>query len=1116
MKTILLVPVFFLLSFIVLAQDADSLSVVRQVDSLIQVSRTFTGQGDFEKALEINAAADKLALEEIGRESAAYGNVCFNHGRIMHFKGDFLEAEKWYLESKAIREKVLGKEHPDYAWSLNNLANLYQKMGSYEKAESLHLESKAIREKILGKEHPDYLASLNNLAYLYLDMGNYPESESQSLEALSIQEKANGKGHPDYSASLNNLALLYLNIGNYEKAEPICLEVSAIWGKTLGKEHPQFAGSLNNLANLYNGMGNFEKAERLYLEVIAIWGKVFGLEDPHYAGSLSNLANLYFEMGNFEKAEPLHLEAIVIRKKVLGIEHPDYAGSLNNLANLYFGMGNFEKAETLRLECIDILGKTLDEEHPQYAGGLNNLAYLYQKMGNYEKAEPLYLEAKAIWEKTISMEHPDYLGCLNNLGQMYFEMDNFKKAETLYLEAKAIWEKSINKYHPDYVYTLNNLANLYLDMGNYEKAEPLYLEARALSKKELCIESPNYTITLHNLAILYEHQNRFSASETLLDELFTQEQTRLSKATSFLSERELVKYTAIFQETGDNLNACILARLQDKNQPVNPPFEPDLASLPSLAYGQTLFYKGFLLSAACRLDKLSAASPESEEINSRLKGFRRRLATEYALPIAERKGIAELEEKANVAEKELARSVSGLAEAIQQVNWQEVQSALKKDEAAIEFIHFRVKFPKKTDSTMYAALVLLPAEASAKAGSNQPQFIPLFEAKQLEVLLHTSGEKKADYANILYSIKNRSINPVGKPEKTLYELLWQPLEKELTDTKTIYFSPSGLLHRLNLAAIPIGIDSVLSDRYQLVELGSTRSLAVGTKAGQLVVPTQVKSSTNDAVLFGGIQYDSDITTLTKAIASIDSVSIASRGELNFFNTDSTLRVGTWGSLAFTDREVGNLERILKATGVQYQTNRGYTATEETFKSIGAGGKPSPRILHIATHGFFFPDPKTSEGFKTLPTLNEPVFKISEHPMIRSGLLLAGANHAWETGKPLKPGMEDGILTAYEISQMNLSNTELVVLSACETGLGDIQGNEGVYGLQRAFKIAGAKYLIMSLWQVPDKQTSLLMTTFYKKWLEQKMTIPEAFRAAQKELRDAGLDPYQWAGFVLVE
>ena len=136
-------------------------------------------------------------------------------------------------------------------------------------------------------------------------------------------------------------------------------------------------------------------------------------------------------------------------------------------------------------------------------------------------------------------------------------------------------------------------------------------------------------------------------------------------------------------------------------------------------------------------------------------------------------------------------------------------------------------------------------------------------------------------------------------------------------------------------------------------------------------------------------------------------------------------------------------------------------------------------------------------------------------MLRSGLIMAGGNAAWQ-GKQTLEGKEDGILTAYEISQMNLSNTELVVLSACETGLGDIQGNEGVYGLQRAFKIAGAKYLIMSLWQVPDKQTSLLMTTFYKKWLEDKMSIPNAFHAAQKELRSIGLDPYQWAGFVLVE
>ena len=236
---------------------------------------------------------------------------------------------------------------------------------------------------------------------------------------------------------------------------------------------------------------------------------------------------------------------------------------------------------------------------------------------------------------------------------------------------------------------------------------------------------------------------------------------------------------------------------------------------------------------------------------------------------------------------------------------------------------------------------------------------------------------------------------------------------------------------------------------------------------------------------------------------------------------------------------------MQKAGIHAILKKGADASEEFFKKLGTQGAPSPRILHLATHGFFFPDPdransakdgvaqdsapiertakSASPGKKLEPESKEIIFKMSDQPMLRSGLILAGANAAWKNKQTFE-GAEDGILTAYEISQMNLSNTELVVLSACETGLGDIEANEGVFGLQRAFKIAGVKYIIMSLWQVPDKQTSLLMTTFYRKWLEaedpdkgeKKMTIPSAFHAAQKELRDIGLDPYQWAGFVLIE
>jgi CHAT domain-containing protein len=231
--------------------------------------------------------------------------------------------------------------------------------------------------------------------------------------------------------------------------------------------------------------------------------------------------------------------------------------------------------------------------------------------------------------------------------------------------------------------------------------------------------------------------------------------------------------------------------------------------------------------------------------------------------------------------------------------------------------------------------------------------------------------------------------------------------------------------------------------------------------------------------------------------------------------DSNLRGGNWNYLPATEKEIQAIEEVVKSKSFNVKVKRGSAASEESIKQIGER-RSSPRVLHIATHGYFFPDPKKeADNLQMVVTNEEPVFKISEHPMLRSGLILAGGNAGWK-GQQTLEGREDGVLTAYEISQMNLSNTELVVLSACETGLGDIKGNEGVYGLQRAFKIAGAKYLMMSLWQVPDRETKEFMVSFYKNWLTKERSIPEAFRMTQKEMRERFINPYAWAGFVLVE
>ncbi|MBK8489837.1 MAG: CHAT domain-containing protein [Saprospirales bacterium] len=657
----------------------------------------------------------------------------------------------------------------------------------------------------------------------------------------------------------------------------------------------------------------------------------------------------------------------------------------------------------------------------------------------------------------------------------------------------------MGKAHPEYASSLNDLASLYLELGPYEKAEPLYLEAKAIWEKALGKEHPHYAATLYNLAVLYGNMGKYEKAEPLYLELLVVNKRLIEKAMHHLSEQELNNYMDKFS--------------QDQNQVLAFTQRTKSKKLNAACYDNSLFYKGFLLQAAGRIKQLAVMDTAATEKFNRLKGYQRRLAAQYAQPIAEQDSalVARLETQSNELEKDLVRTVAGYSEAKRQVQWQEVQASLQPGEAAVEFVHYRYYDKKATDSTMYAALVLRPGNAG-------PAFIPLFEERSLDSLLSLHGERNGDYVNRLYSMAERGLTPLEQPQKSLYEFIWQPLEKELADIRTVYFSPSGLLHRLNLEAIPVSDEETLADRYNMVGMNSTR---------QLVVPVNVAVAEQSAILFGGIQYEMDSTAIAAANKDYGTDLLATRGGLPFSYTDSTLRLayrsfregrgGAWSYLKWTEKEVDKIATMLAIAGIETNTRKGYTATEESFKAIGRTG-PSPRILHLATHGYFFADPQKRDKELRMEE-NELVFKISEHPMIRSGLLLAGGNYAWsrETGsKPIQPDIEDGILTAYEISQMNLSNTELVVLSACETGLGDIQGNEGVYGLQRAFTIAGAKYLIMSLWQVPDQETSVFMTTFYSHWITDKQSIPEAFRNTQQEMRERFINPYQWAGFVLLE
>jgi CHAT domain-containing protein/Tfp pilus assembly protein PilF len=994
--------ILFLLAILTIstsAQITDSLTI-KQVDSLILVSREFTANGDFEKALAVNATAEALALKIQGKESVSYAGCTANRGRINIFLGDLQEAEKWYSETITLQAFTLGNRHPEYASTLIILANLYTDIGKFELAEPLYFEAKDIQENTLGREHPSYAHTLNCLGTYY-----------------------------DYT-------------GQYEKAGQYYIEAKTIRGKILGKVSPQYAGSLINIASIYNILGNHEKAEPLYLEAKVIFEeKLKDTEHPFYMNCLNNLALHYSLIANYSKAEPLLLKALSILENVKGKNHPDYAISLGNLANFYYASGD------------------------------------------YTKAEPLFHETKLIREKTLGKAHPDYAISLGNLGANYLNLGFIKKAESLLLEAKELREKILGKEHPHYAESINNCGELYTELGQYTKAEALFMESKDIRKKVLGPEHPQYAESLKCLADLYSAMGNYDQAESYYNELATLNQSLVKKAVRHLSNRELISY--INQFTISQYKVLSFLNLTLRNE------------LAITGFNNALFYKGFLLQATEQIKRLSLSDSAVTEKFNLLKSYERRLATQYVLPITDRDTMVvhDLLEKTNKLEKNIARMVSGFENANRQVSWKDVQLNLNIDEIAVEFVHYHLYATKSKDSILYAALILKP-------GETLPQFIPLFEEKELDHLLNANQERKADYVNELYARADRGIVKLGSEKKSLYDLIWAKIEAAgLEDIKTVYYSPSGVLHRLNLGAIAIDEETILSDRYNLVAMNSTR---------QLVIPSTLATQANDALLIGGVNFEVDTFLLTQEEEPL----LASRSADDAW-TESGTRGGSWSYLKWTEKEVERIGTTLTTSGFRTLQFTGSEATEEAFKAIGSE-TASPRILHIATHGFFFPDPEQVPAFRRGLGEVEPVFKNSDNPMIRSGLILAGGNYAWKHGRAISPDKEDGILTAYEISQMNLSNTEMVVLSACETGLGDIKGNEGVYGLQRAFKIAGAKYIIMSLWQVPDRETMEFMTTFYGNWLEENMTIPDAFRKTQREMRDRFFNPYSWAGFVLVE
>ncbi len=1098
-------------------------------------ANTLWGAGHYADAIERGEQALALREAVLGGTHPDVATCLDWLGGHRLLQGEVVRAEQLLQRALAIRESELGQNHPEIAQTLNTLANLYSdKEGLYARAEPLYVRALAIREAALGKHHPEVAQTLNDLANLYRDQDVYARAEPLYVRALAIREAALGKHHPEVAQTLFDLACVTHQQGFFARAEPLHTRALAIREAALGKDHPLIAQSLLQLALIYQQQGLYAQAALLYTRALAIREAALGKSPPDVADALEKLADLCWHQGLYARAEPLYTRALAIREAALGTSHLLVATTLLNLASfyqlqglygraepllqrvlvigeavlgrnhfliafplislgkLYIAQGLYARAEPLLERALAIRRAAYGDTHWYVGTALSYLANLYVAQGLYARAEPLLHQALAIWERGASKNHPTVAMMLRDLANLYQAQGLYSRARPLHERVLGIMEVTRNKDNPEVADSLSALANLYQAQGLYGRAEPLHERALAIREAALGKSHPSVAETLNGLALLRVSQHRVAEALPLFTRAFAVSEQRLRQESLGFSEAHLATFLQFLRADEERLYALLRAH-------------PDDAGVGRLALAAALLRKGRSVEETANISRTIYRSlgTRDREAFERLRGLRTKLAQlslqgPGSLPLpAYQQRVKELSEQGAALEADLAmrsaplRALTALPPPAEIVD--RVAEALPQDGALIEFIAYvdrplvprpGAPEPQRLGQLRYLALVLLPDGTlrSRDLGSAEPIDVA---ASRLRDALASRDHAFQAHA------------------QALYRLVFQPLLPVLGATRRLFLSPDGQLTLVPFAALHDG-QHFLIDTFDFTYLPSGKNLL--QRPQERVPPGSV-------VVVADPDFNSLL--LTRPLLEVDAPAMAQRAvpDERFF---SMLRAGLARSawvptpLPGTRKEAEAIQLLLP----QAQLFVGAQATKERLLQL-----ETPGILHVATHGFFLgdaPTPTRSRAVGKFGALGEePLAAPPLDPLLRSGLLLAGASALTDsTVGAAQPPPDSTLATALELAGLNLWGTQLVVLSACDTGRGDVRLGQGVYGLRHAFIVAGAETVVMSLWKVDDEATSMLMEAYYRHLLAGQGRAT-ALREAMRWLRATRPEPHYWAPFIAV-
>ncbi len=875
---------------------------------------------------------------------------------------------------------------------------------------------------------------------------------------IDYHKDKEGIGSDIYWMSVGYVGYLYHEAGDIVKAIELREQEVENLRLILSDTASEYIGSLYSLANYYAEGRYTDKAIEIGEQVVSIRKKTLGENNLLYLRSLHSLASFYGDMGDFQKAIDIEIEALKAREELYGKMNEEYVNSLSGLASYYFAIGDYRKSEDLERQSLTIIDNVLGKNSKEYVSSLYNLSIALLELWELEEATKYAKLACEYCYHIYGENHPLYLRMLSNLGDCYRKNEQYDKAIELH-EKVVDKMAAIKSDHHQHVIALNSLAMVYTYVNKFEDAIRVLLQSKEEMEAKNDTTSDLYYGLISNLSYIYTCIGNYSKAEKYFLASFYPKISKIQRDFAVLTENE--------RNCLWNSNAAYLVA-----QVLEIAYHTQTYDILSCAYNATLLRKGVLINsekaARANIDSMSNLTVRYKYNQLRNDIMMLDLALEHSEDYSYT-FIDSLRQEVYYGNRELIKLSKDYGDIMGffDNSWKDVQKELNDDDIAIEFT---LNIRDTLSDYFYAVLL--------KHHYDKPKLIRLCRYSELDTIIRLN-----DLSDISF-----------------FNKIWRPLAEELSGVKNIYFSPYDILNYYPMEYVITDKGHLLSENYKMYRLSTTAELiGKGSKHN---------NSISEAVLYGGLKYDS-YTEYKDSITSIDSS--MSRGNLNDISYA-------------TKKEIDTVAFLLKNANCHYITYTGDNGTEESFKNLS---NSNVNLIHLATHGFSIKvtdvmSKKTSDFANRVFYNTRLISGMEDNALYRNGLLMSRAE-SYLNNSHQDNSNENGILTGMEIARMTFPSLDLVVLSACETGLGDVSPmGDGVLGLQRAFKKAGAQSVLMTLWKIDDEATTLFMIHFYRHLCKGESKL-QSLNAAQSFLRNYvvnGKCPYNhpkyWAAFVLLD